>query len=183
MTQRRTPSGQGPARRSGARTSVRSRALPGTRVADPSRSANRPAAARRAAAAGAAARTSAPAERRLTGRATVLVVVLVALALGYAYPVRVYLTQQSEIESMQAAQEAQRAHIRDLEATAAKWQDDEYVRIQARSRLFYVRPGEIPLVTLWDQPGADRDAGIVPGPKAPEPWYSTLWASVGAANE
>ena len=63
-----------------------------------------------------------------------------------------------------------------------EWQDPEYVRIQARDRLFYVRPGEVPLLVLDDPAGAARDAGK-PLPNAtPDSWYDTLWGSVEAAN-
>ena len=149
------------------------------------RSAARPATARRAAAAGSAARTTAKGERRLTGRATMLLVVLAALALAYVYPLRVYFGQQDEIAALQAAQERQREHIADLQLTAAKWDDPEYVRIQARSRLYYVRPGEVPLVPIWAPDWAAREAGIDPdaAKKADQPWYETLWQSVGAAGE
>ncbi|SDY73965.1 Cell division protein FtsB [Micromonospora pattaloongensis] len=201
MTQRRTPSGQGPARRpgqpgrGGTRGAVRGsrvepRAAAGRtpasgRSADAVRSASRPAAARRAAAGGAAKRTSAPQPRRFTGRATVLIAVLVTLALGYTYPVRLYLSQQSEIARMEAAQEAQRQKIGELTEEAAKWKDDEYVRIQARKRFYMVYPGEMPMVVLSDPEGAARDAGIDPAAartQPPEPWRDTLWSSIQAAN-
>jgi cell division protein FtsB len=172
---RRMPSGQGPARRS----------VPGRGEAGRRGEASRPAAGRRLAAS--ATRTAAPRPRRLTGRATVLLVVLAALALGYAYPVRVYLSQQADIARMEAAQDAQSRHIADLEAQVAKWQDDAYVVSQARSRLFMVYPGEIPLVVVWDEAGAARDAGAGrPPPAAPqraaEPWYGRLWSSIEVAN-
>jgi cell division protein FtsB len=172
MTQRRTPSGQGPARRSGAR------------VTRSGRSAARPATARRTVSAGAAARTTAKGQRRLTGRAVILLVVLVALALAYVYPLRVYFGQQDEIASIQAAQARQRAHIAELEQTRQKWDDPEYVRIQARRRLFYVRPGEVPLVPIWAPEWAAREAGVQPEPtqNSDRPWYETLWGSVGAAG-
>jgi cell division protein FtsB len=170
MTQRLTPGGQGPAARSGQ---------PGRGT--PRRSANRPAAARRAP----VRRTTAPQPRRLTGRATVLLVVLIALALGYTYPVRVYLTQQSDIARMEAAQEAQRQRIGQLAEEAALWQDPEYIKIQARKRFYMVYPGEVPLVVLSDPEGAARDAGVDPNAgKAArtDPWYDTLWSSIQAAN-
>jgi cell division protein FtsB len=131
-------------------------------------------------------RTTAPQPRRYTGRVAVLVGVLVALALAYTYPVRVYLDQQSDIARMEADLRAQRELIGDLEEEAALWDDPEYVKIQARERFYMVLPGEVPLVVLTDQEGAARDAGI--DPKAaeqtsPEPWYDTLWSSVRAANE
>jgi cell division protein FtsB len=229
MTQRRTPSGQGPARRpqagraaggraaapragggrsSGAasagargaetragRTAGREqagvrgelrRSAQAARAADGSRSANRPAAARRGGSGGSAAgvkRTTAPQPRRLTGRATILLVILTALALGYTYPVRVYLDQESEITRIRAAQEAQRTRIEGLREEVAKWQDDEYVRIQAKKRFYFVRPGEIPLV-VWDSETTPGDPG---GPATaaeppPPPWYDTLWSSIRAAD-
>jgi cell division protein FtsB len=176
MGQRRTPGGQGVTRRPGARPALRSA---------PARSATRPASARRAAGGGTAKRTTAPQPSRFTGRATVLLVIFVALALGYTYPVRVYLTQQADIARMESDQAAQRDRIGELTGLVAKWQDDEYVRIQARRRLFYVQPGEIPLVVL--SPGAgDRPvgAGGVAGKSSGgPPWYARLWSSVQAADE
>ncbi|WP_344750408.1 septum formation initiator family protein, partial [Micromonospora olivasterospora] len=154
-------------------------------AADGVRSANRPAAARRTAAAGTVKRLSAPHPRRFTGRATVLFAVLIALALAYTYPVRVYLDQQADIERMKASQAAQRAHIAELSDRAAKWRDREYIRIQARERFSMVYPGEVPVIVLNDPAGAARDAaagGPPAPPKAPEPWYDTLWSSVRAAN-
>jgi cell division protein FtsB len=190
MTQRRTPSGQGPARRTGpvgrGRTTARTtqRVEPRATVTRiPVSRATRPTAGRRTAATGGATkRTVAPRPRAFTGRATVLIVVLVALALAYTYPVRVYLAQESEIGRMEAAQAAQRQKINDLDEEVAKWQDDEYVKTQARERLFYVEPGETPLLVLDDPAGAARDAGK-PMPKpAADTWYDTLWNSVAAAD-
>ena len=78
-----------------------------------------------------------------------LLVVLVALALAYTYPVRVYLAQESEIARMRGrAGGAAGARSRSWREEVAKWQDPEYVRIQARERLFYVRPGETPLLVV-----------------------------------
>lgn len=197
MQQRRAPSGQRPARRSGARGTPRDggvRAEPrGTagrapgagRGGDGVRSANRPAAARRTAVGGTVKRLSAPHPRRFTGRATVLFAVLIALALGYTYPVRVYLDQQTDIERMESSQASQRKLIEGLAAEAAKWQDEEYIRIKARERFFMGRPGETLLVVLSDPEGAARDAGrpVHPTqPQTPDPWYDTLWSSVRAAN-
>ncbi|PGH46300.1 Cell division protein FtsB [Micromonospora sediminicola] len=205
MQQRRTPGGQRPARRPGqagraggarVRSTARDGGVraeqraagrsPGTsRATDGVRSASRPAAARRTAAGGAVKRLTAPQPRRFTGRATVLFAVLIALALAYTYPVRVYLDQQADIERMEAAQAAQRAEIERLTAEAAKWKDPEYVKTQARERFFMGKPGETLLVVLSDPDGAAKDAGKgakAGAPKPPDPWYDTLWSSLQAAN-
>ncbi|MFV2019860.1 septum formation initiator family protein [Micromonospora sp. LOL_023] len=224
MTQRRTPSGQGPARRPGqpgrsgargplriagrdagrpaARESGRSagrdggsradqrsgsaRSANGTRAGDPGRPASRPAAGRRAPG-GPVKRTAAPQPNRFTGRATVLLVVLVALALAYTYPVRVYLSQQADIARIEQAQQEQRDRIADLDAQAERWQDPDHIRIEAKRRFFMVYPGEVPLLVLNDPDGAARDAGTpvdpLTDPAAPaDPWYDTLWSSVQAAD-
>ncbi|NJP35343.1 FtsB family cell division protein [Micromonospora thermarum] len=205
MQQRRTPGGQRPARRpgqtgrpGGARgarpvreSGVRAepRATPGrapgaARATDGVRSANRPA-ARRTAAGGGVKRLAAPHPRRFTGRATVLFAVLIALALGYTYPVRVYLDQQADIARMEAAQTAQRKEIERLSAEAVKWQDPKYIETKARERFFMVRPDENIMVVLRDPEGAARDAGRPSAPAepaAPDAWYDTLWSSVEAAN-
>ncbi|WBB77443.1 septum formation initiator family protein [Micromonospora sp. WMMD882] len=204
---RRTPSGQRPARRPGvpgrpggarvratgrdggvraeSRTAA-GRAAGGGRPTEGVRSASRPAAARRAAAGGAVKRLSAPRPRRFTGRATVLFAVLIALALGYTYPVRVYLDQQADIERMEAAQAAQRELIEELSVRAAKWQDPAYIETQARQRFFMVYPGEVPVVVLRNQQPSAGDGGALPtrpaGPRSVDPWYDTLWSSIEAAN-
>ncbi|MGB2568290.1 FtsB family cell division protein [Micromonospora citrea] len=201
MQQRRTPGGQRPVRRptgrpggARARATVRDgvvRAEPRAgaaraRGAEGVRSANRPAAARRTAAGGTIKRLTAPHPRRFTGRATVLFAVLIALALAYTYPVRVYLDQQVDIERMEASQAAQRQRISDLSAEAAKWQDKEYIKIQARERFYMVPPGEVPVIVLNDPEGAARDAAAgrpKAPPKTPDPWYDTLWSSVRAADD
>ncbi|MGC4771865.1 FtsB family cell division protein [Micromonospora sp. DT44] len=206
--QRRTPGGQRPARRPGqagrpgagraTRGSLRDAGVraeprgaagraPGTvRGAEGGRSASRPAAARRTAAGGGAVkRLAAPHPRRFTGRATVLFAVLIALALAYTYPVRVYLDQQADIERMEAAQSAQEKEIAELAAKAAKWQDPEYKITQARERFFMGRPGEKMMVVMNDAEGAARDAGKPAGsgaPAGPSTWYDTLWSSVRAAD-
>lgn len=205
MQQRRTPGGQRPARRPGqsgrpgggraTRGSVREagvradpraagRAPGAARGAEGVRSANRPAAARRTAAGAGVKRLAAPHPRRFTGRATVLFAVLIALALAYTYPVRVYLDQQADIERMEAAQAVQAAEIAKLEAEAANWNDPAYIKTQARERFFMGEPGEKMMVVLHDPEGAARDAGKSAGSAAPGPstWYDTLWSSVQAAD-
>ncbi|WP_345635580.1 FtsB family cell division protein, partial [Rugosimonospora acidiphila] len=137
-----------------------------------------------AAAAGAARRTRAPQPHRLTGRATVLVLVLGALLLAYAYPVRIYLNQQAQIASLEASQAAQRRHIDELTDDTQKWKDPTYIQTQARERLQMAMPGDT--VYIVSRSGSttptstDPDAGKA---KNTGPWYSQLWSSVQAADK
>ena len=177
-TQRRAPSGQGPARRP---TSSRVRTTGATRVQTRTRA--RPAPTRRTVnvGTGPAKRTAAPRPRALTGRATVLIVVFVALALAYTYPLRVYLAQESQIAQLEADQAAKKQGIADAQQRLAKWKDPAYLRAQARERLSYVRPGETPLVVLTN-PAAAASVSGQPASGQPDRWYDTLWNSVRAAD-
>jgi cell division protein FtsB len=181
---RRMPSGQGPARATARPGSVRRGSAAAAQAQRLhfvlSRSARRPAAARRPAIDGAAKRTRAVRARRLSGRATVLGLLLLGLALAYAYPVRVYLAQQAEISNLEAAQAAQRQRIVDLNAQLSKWNDDQYVIAQAKRRLHYIRPGEIAYVIV------DGSSGTSTGTGGRSPtggsWFSELWSNIQAAD-
>ncbi|PWU52774.1 septation ring formation regulator EzrA [Micromonospora sp. S4605] len=188
MTPRLTPGGQGPARRSGQRRRAApsrtgrpvARGATANESADTRRSANRPAARRTM-----VRRTNVPQPRHFTGRATVLLAVLVALALAYTYPVRVYLSQQSDIARMEQAQAEQRQRISDLSKQAALWKDKKYIETQARERLLMVHPGERLLVVITAPEGAtpnpENPADTRKSPPA-DPWYETLWSSIQAAD-
>lgn len=121
----------------------------------------------------------------MSARTAVLALVLSALALAYAYPVRTYFAQRSQIDQLAASQAAQRERISELEAERAKWNDDEYVATQARIHLLLVRPGEKPLIIIDDPAGAAKDAGQPPPGPAEEPgsWYEKLWSSVDGADK
>ena len=203
MGQRRMPTGQGPGggvRPSGAtgprpaaqRGSVRRVPRldpPARRVAVGPRRDARPeppgrpgrfglrAALRRAA--GPARRLRAPrVPRRISGRAAVVAVLLIGLALAYAYPVRVYLAQEAQIDALESAQAEQRERIRELTERVARWDDDQYVIAQARSRLQLVRKGEVLYVV-----GAEPTSTAAGGDGATDPWFHRLWSNVQAADD
>jgi cell division protein FtsB len=195
MAQRRMPSGQGPAR-GGVRPSAASGPRPiGQRGSvrraprlDPPQRASRtrigdadPVDTARGGIrrpAGPARRIRAPrAPRRLSGRAAALALLLLGLILSYAYPVRIYLAQQSQIDQLQIAQTEQRQRIQDLNARVARWSDDDYVRAQAASRLHLVPKGELLYVI-----GTDPPATTAPTTSQPAPWYQQLWSGIQTAD-
>jgi cell division protein FtsB len=114
----------------------------------------------------------------------VLSLVLFGLLLAYTYPVRVFLTQQAEIATLESNQATQRAKIGELQERSAKWNDPQYVISQARKRLNMGLPGEQTYVVVdpdkaaaaaraANQPGADQQT---------KPWYGKLWWSIEAAD-
>jgi cell division protein FtsB len=123
---------------------------------------------------------------RLTGRATVLVLVLSLLTISYASSLRAYLDQRDHIGDLKSQIALRQARIDDLEREKRRWEDPAYVRQQARD-LNYVMPGETAYVVLdedgkpLDTEGTLSDPAAV-APKAPTAWWSTAWKSVELAG-
>ena len=116
---------------------------------------------------------------RISGRAAALGVVLFALLLAYAYPLRVYLAQQAEIARLEADQREQRERIQRLADEVARWNDDEYVKDQALQRLLLTEVGSRVYVVGIDPTVSDEPADDTP----PPPWYEQVWTSVQTADE
>lgn len=114
-----------------------------------------------------------------TRRAAVFAIVVCALALSVAVPLRTYLTQRSEVRIQQERAQELREQVADLEARKAQLSDPAQVQAEARRRLRYVMPGETPYIVQL--PGDElRQQGGAPAP-APAPqqaWYQQLWSSV-----
>jgi cell division protein FtsB len=120
----------------------------------------------------------------LTGRAAILFVVLSALAVSLALPVREYVRQRSEISALQDEERARQARVAELEARLEQWDDPAFVRTQARQRLQYVMPGEVGYVVLdpSETPStpSTRPRDAAAGGQAS--WYARLWGSVQKAD-
>ncbi len=99
--------------------------------------------------------------------------------LAYAYPLRVYLAQQAEIAQLEEDQQAQRAHIQQLADEVARWNDEEYVKAQARARLQLVEVGERVYVVGVEPPATEVEGDAA---QPPPPWYEQLWTSVETAD-
>jgi cell division protein FtsB len=122
----------------------------------------------------------------LTTRAAVLGLVVCALVVSAALPLREYLSQRSQIAAAQAKQAAAKARVQSLEGQLRQLHDPAYVKAQARTRLHFVLPGETAYVVLSPS-AAPLPAGraavagaTATGPEAP--WYSQIWGSVKAAD-
>jgi cell division protein FtsB len=125
-----------------------------------------------------------------TRRAAMLAIVVCALALSIAVPLRTYLGQRAEVEIQQRRQAELRAQVEQLEQRKAALNDPAQVEAEARQRLRYVRPGETPYVV--ELPGDHADHGGQDGagtgaPAAQSPqqqsWYETLWNVVTGSGQ
>ena len=75
---------------------------------------------------------AAPRATRLTGRAAVLAVVICAIALSLAYPIREYVNQRRQIDALVAQQQSMLAQVKSLQAQRAKLSSPAYIEQLAR---------------------------------------------------
>ena len=119
-----------------------------------------------------------------TRRAVVLALVVCALALSVAVPLRNYLSQRSELAEVQQQQQRLREQVDELERRRAELSDPAQIEAEARRRLRYVRPGETPyIVQLPDQAPAPATGEQQQPAEQPQPWYSDLWRSSTAGPD
>lgn len=120
----------------------------------------------------------------LTGRAAILFVVLSALVVSLALPVREYVRQRSEISALQEEKQLREERVAALQGRLEQWKDPAYVKAQARQRLQYVMPGEVGYVVLEPSETPDTRANRPREETAPHQaaWYSRLWGSVQKAD-
>jgi len=120
-----------------------------------------------------------PRTTRLTGRAAVLAVVICAIVLSLAYPVRAYLAQRQQIDQLVAQQQAMLTQVKKLQAEQARLSDRSYIEQLARQELDMCFPGSQCYIIEGSQPLVN---GSRPQPSGPVPWYARLWQSVEQAN-
>ncbi len=116
----------------------------------------------------------------LTGRALILVVVVVTLAFALAMPVRAWFAQRAEIAELRAGVESARERVAALEDEKARWEDPAFVAAQARERLHFVLPGEVGFVALGLEAVTSPSEAEA---AAQRPWYDSLWRSVQRADD
>jgi cell division protein FtsL len=122
---------------------------------------------------------AAPRTTRLTGRAAALAVVICAIVLSLAYPVREYLAQRGQIDQLVAEQQAMLAQVRNLQAQRARLSDPAYIEQVARQELDMCFPG----ARCYIVAGGQSPIGSAPAPRpAAAPWYAKLWRSVEQAD-
>ena len=116
-------------------------------------------------------------------RAAILAAVVCVLTLTIAGPVRTYFAQRTEMKQLAATEARLRTEIADLEQQKAKLADPVYIAAQARERLGFVKPGDIPYqvqlpptAALPGEPSAEVEAA-----RTGEPWYTSLWHTIADA--
>ncbi len=113
-------------------------------------------------------------------RAAILAAVVCVLTLTIAGPVRTYFAQRTEMKQLAASEAALRQQIAELEAQKGKLGDPAYIAAQARERLGFVKPGDVPYqVQLPPSVAVPAQQGPQPEPAATgDPWYTSLWHTI-----
>ncbi|MUM15637.1 septum formation initiator [Mycobacterium sp. CBMA 623] len=111
-------------------------------------------------------------------RAAILAAVVCALTLTVAGPVRTYFSQQAEKNQLASAESQLREQIATLEDKKRRLADPAYIAAQARERLGFVMPGDVPFqVQLPNTPVDARPVGQGPVDNG-NPWYTNLWHNI-----
>ena len=116
-------------------------------------------------------------------RAAILAAVVCVLTLTIAGPVRTYFAQRTEMKQLKATEAQLRSQIADLEEQKVKLADPVFIAAQARERLGFVMPGDIPYqVQLPANAAAPSTPGNEPEAKRnDQPWYTALWHTIADA--
>jgi cell division protein FtsB len=116
-------------------------------------------------------------------RAAILAAVVCVLTLTIAGPVRTYFAQRTEMKQLAATEESLRVQIADLQQQKDKLADPVFIAAQARERLGFVMPGDIPYqVQLPPSEALPPTPGGTPvTATSTDPWYTSLWKTISDA--
>jgi cell division protein FtsB len=99
-----------------------------------------------------------------------------AAVLTVAVPLRNYLAQRHELTTLETRQHQLSSQVDELTRRRDELRDPDHVRAEARERLGYVSPGEVPYIVQL--PGNAVPASPRPGSPGTAPWLETLWNDV-----
>jgi len=114
---------------------------------------------------------------KFTSRAAVLALVVCAIALTLAYPIREYIAEHRQMAQLEAENAQLGVQLRKLKAQQRALASPDYIEQQARDQLHMCFPTQTCYVVLTPA----RTHGKASGPSSP--WYSVLWKSVGEADK
>lgn len=113
-------------------------------------------------------------------RAAIMAGLVCVLTLTIAGPVRTYFAQRTEMKQLAASEASLRDQIAELEGQKAKLADPVYIAAQARERLGFVKPGDIPYQVQLP-PGSEVPSAASPQQQLAnngDPWYTALWHTI-----
>jgi cell division protein FtsB len=127
----------------------------------------------------AAALAAAARSTKLTGRAALLAVVICAIALSLAYPVREYIAQRQQIDQLLAEQQTMTAQVKALQAQDNELSQNWYIEEEAQDELHMCFPQESCYEVVS---GQSAKSSVTKPQSVADPWYAKLWESVQQAD-
>lgn len=115
---------------------------------------------------------------KLTSRAAVLAVVLCAIALSLAYPIREYIAERRQIDQLQAQNAAIAAQVQYLQSQQRSLTSPGRIEQEARDNLHMCFPHQTCYEVITPATPHRRSAVQQPA----TPWYARLWESVRKAD-
>jgi cell division protein FtsL len=108
----------------------------------------------------------------------VLAVVLCAIALSLAYPVREYIAERRQIDQLQAQNAAIAAQVRYLKSQERALTSPSRIEQEARDALHMCFPDQ----TCYEVISPVKPHASAPARLVSTPWYGRLWESVKKAD-
>ncbi|MET4058956.1 cell division protein FtsB [Arthrobacter sp. UYP6] len=115
--------------------------------------------------------------KAFSGRLLVLAMVTVVVTVLLAPSVNTYLHQRSDIAAMEAEIAEQKETSRTLESQLQRWEDPNYIKQQARERIFLVLPGETRYLVKGEH-GVENVELQAQEKDEDLQWVDALWDSV-----
>ncbi len=122
--------------------------------------------------------------KRGSGRSFTVFIILFALALTIAPPVKHYFTQRAQINSLRSQLDSNNQALIEARKELLLWQDPEYIKSQASERLHFVLPGERQYIVTESGNQGNSTEGTQVANNIPngQPWYMRLVASITEAG-
>src|SRR5579862_5881182 len=115
---------------------------------------------------------------KFTSRAAVLAVVICAVALSLAYPVREYIAERRQIDQLQALNAQLDGQLGHLRSEQRDYASPSFIEQQARDQLHMCFPSQKCYIVIYPSHSHAKGTHAPPG----TPWYAVLWKSVKEAD-
>jgi cell division protein FtsL len=119
---------------------------------------------------------------RFTSRAAVLVVVVCAIGLSLAYPIREYIAERRQIDQLEAENAQLAIGVQRLKSEQSEISSPSYIEQIARDQLHMCFPAQTCYVIVPTRSRVHGKVGRIQSATASS-WYGALWASVRAADK
>ena len=120
----------------------------------------------------------------LSNRALIVGIVLFVVAITLAPPIQNYFTQRAQINALKTQISDNQAMLDKAATELAQWDDPEFVANQARSRLYFVFPGERQYIVVGNEEieNSEQQTKVFEQLPIGIPWYSRLISSITSTN-